>query len=342
MSAARASDRRKKSRDRWVIVLAGGAGRRLGTLTADALGRRVPKQFCALKGERSLLQMALARANRRAPRERQLVVVNEAHEYWWSRELSGLPPENVVVQPADRGTAVGLFLPLLSLRRRDPRAEVVVLPSDQFFSREDVLADALESASGELDRHPGRVLLLGAEAYRPDPELGWIEFGSADGAARAHPVAAFREKPSADEARRLFERGALANCLILVATLRDLVALYENLSPLPEEFRELGREEKVTRDRLARVYDRLQPLDLSRDLLEAAPDRLMVLPLAGCGWSDLGTARGVRECLLRERPPQLASLSGCRAPVDLSTPRRTGYRFSDISLDELARFVEML
>lgn len=330
------------SRDRWVIVLAGGSGRRLSRLTEDAWGRAVPKQFCALTGERSLLQMALARADRNAPRERQVVVVNEAHEHWWSRELGGLPPENVVVQPADRGTAAGVFLPLLAVHRRDPQAEVVVMPSDHYFAHEDVLAEGLEAASSEIARHPGRLLLMGVEATRPDSDVGWIEAGGGDATAGARPVTAFREKPSPIEARRLFERGALVNCLILVAAVEDFIALFERHSVLPKRFRKLRRDTDVTRGRLASLYAGLEPLDLSADLLEAAAQELLVLSLGRCGWWDLGTARSVRECLLRQRPPRSTSHSGCRAPVDLSVPRLPAPDCSRLSPQELARFVEML
>ena len=342
MSEVGAEKRGTGIRDRWAIVLAGGSGRRLSPLTADAWGRTVPKQFCALAGERSLLQMALARADRRAPRERQLVVVNQAHEHWWSRELGHLPPENVVVQPADRGTAVGLFLPLLQVHRRDPGAEVVVLPSDHFFAREDILAGALEEATSELARHPGRLLLLGVEAARPDPDLGWIEVGGGDATARARPVAAFREKPPSAEAHRLFERGALINSLIIVAAVEDLMSFFERRSALPEKFRGASREAEAPRDRVASIYSGLDSLDLSTDLLEAATEDLLVLRLDRCGWSDLGTTRSVRECLLRQHPPRLAAVSSCRAPVDLSLPRHPLPDGSGISAEELARFVEML
>lgn len=342
MSRAGATERGTRGRDRWVIVLAGGSGRRLSALTADARGRPVPKQFCALSGERSLLQMALARADRRVPRDRQMVVVDRGHEHWWSRELAGLPPENVVVQPADRGTAVGLFLPLLTVQRRDPEAEVVVLPSDHYFAREDLLAESLDEASAEIARSPGRLLLLGVEASRPDPDLGWIEVGTGGGEEGARPVAAFREKPSPMEARRLFERGALANCLILVAAVEDFLALFELHSVLPERFRELSPEGHLEGEQVARIYSRLAPLDLSADLLEAATERLLVMSLGRCGWSDLGTTRSVRRCLLEQRPPRLAAVDGCRAPVDLSQPRLPRVSCKGISPEELNRFVEML
>jgi mannose-1-phosphate guanylyltransferase len=42
-------------------------------------------------------------------------------------------PGTVLVQPANRETAPGLFLPLLWIARRDPEATVVVFPADHFI-----------------------------------------------------------------------------------------------------------------------------------------------------------------------------------------------------------------
>lgn len=333
---------REREGQRWVVVLAGGAGRRLRTLTSDAYGRTVPKQYCALRGERSLLQIALARADKQAPRDRQLVVVDRAHEHWWSRELADLPRENVVVQPADRGTAVGLFLPLLAIHRRDPRARVVVLPSDHYFGREDRLAAALKRAAGEIGRRPGGVVLLGVEAAAPDPELGWMELGAVAADSPLHRVVSFHEKPSPGKAAWLFERGALVSSMILVARSEDLLEFFRRHSVLPERFRAPLAHGELAGDELHRIYGALEPVDLSADLLQGAAEELLALRLDGCEWADLGTERAVRRCLLRQRPPALASLTGCRAPVDLSAPRLPRTLCSDLPRDELARFVEML
>jgi mannose-1-phosphate guanylyltransferase len=328
--------------ERWVVVLAGGAGRRLGALASDSRGRTVPKQYCALRGDRSLLQMTLARAARVAPRERHVVVVDRAHERWWSPELVALPPDNVVVQPADRGTAVGIFLSLAAIRRQDPRAQIAVLPSVHYFGREEVLARKLESAFAEIGEQPGRPILLGVEPSGPDSRFGWIEGGSAPAKAGAVPVVSFHERPSTREASRLRERGALVNSLILVANLEDLLSFIERHSPLADRLRGLLEGAGPSSDELAAIYGRLQVVDLSSDLLRRAADELLVLRVDRCGWADLGTVRGVRQCLLRHRPRRLASLTGCRAPVDLSAPRPVRYRSGGISEEELSRFVEML
>src|SRR5262245_31154240 len=107
----------------WAIVLAAGEGKRLRELTMRG-GIDTPKQFCSLRGGRSLLGDALARAARIAPRKRMLVVVAAEHRRFWERELADLPRENVIVQPANRGTAAGVLLPALTVLERDPEARL--------------------------------------------------------------------------------------------------------------------------------------------------------------------------------------------------------------------------
>ena len=50
-------DRRLAPREHlWAVVLAGGRGRRLASLTRELYGEERPKQFAALIGKQSLLQ----------------------------------------------------------------------------------------------------------------------------------------------------------------------------------------------------------------------------------------------------------------------------------------------
>src|SRR5262245_60334673 len=59
----------------WTIVLAGGEGTRLGSLTRALYGEDLPKQFATLNGDRSMLQTTLQRTARFCPVERTVVVV---------------------------------------------------------------------------------------------------------------------------------------------------------------------------------------------------------------------------------------------------------------------------
>jgi mannose-1-phosphate guanylyltransferase len=63
----------------WAVVLAGGEGMRLRSVTRAIVGDDRPKQYVPLIGADSLLRQTMARAARLSPRERTLVVSQQHH-----------------------------------------------------------------------------------------------------------------------------------------------------------------------------------------------------------------------------------------------------------------------
>lgn len=114
--------------NQWTLVLVGGDGTRLQELTREITGAPIPKQYCRLLGERSLLEATLDRARHVTPPHRTLVVVNSDHLAIGRDQLDGVPTANVVVQPCNRDTGPGLLFALQHLAQTDPSAIVVVMP----------------------------------------------------------------------------------------------------------------------------------------------------------------------------------------------------------------------
>src|ERR1700692_3911661 len=83
----------------WAIVLAGGEGNRLQSLTTDDSGDTVPKQFCSLRGGQSLLAETLQRAASVVEPDHICVIVAAQHRRWWEPMLSEMTKSNIIVQP---------------------------------------------------------------------------------------------------------------------------------------------------------------------------------------------------------------------------------------------------
>lgn len=285
----------------WALVLAAGEGSRLRALTTTN-GVAVPKQFCSLQGGPSLLQEALHRAEAVAPRARICTIVAAQHRRWWQGPLWSLPARNIIVQPENRGTAAGLLLPLLHIEARDSQARVVVLPSDHYVRDEATLARSLRNTTTKIRSEHDEIFLLGIGPDEADPELGYILPSTGDG-TKGFRVAQFVEKPPMTLARSLIERGGLWNAFILAAPVRSFIQLFEQRYPgILADMRTAARHDSVdpqiplaTTD----LYERLPELDFSRHVLQGAEDSLRVLPVAPCGWSDLGTPQRVAEALRR-------------------------------------------
>jgi mannose-1-phosphate guanylyltransferase len=268
--------------------------------------------------------MALRRAAAIAPPARTLVAVTQRHEKWWRNLREVLPAENLIVQPAQRGTGIGILHPLLEILARDPAAVVAVLPSDHYFSNEETLAASLRGAMACTRKFPRQILLLGLEPDEPDPELGYIVPAS-PAEQNVRGVCGFVEKPDARNARALIDQGALWNSFIIAADGRALLGVFQRRYPgVVSELRKflaLSPAGAQRRDEMARLYDQLPSMDFSRDILVKCVDVLRVLPLAACGWSDLGTQSSLHRILSRHRArissaPQAPP--GARGHVDLA------------------------
>lgn len=282
----------------WAIVLAAGNGTRLSSLTRDAAGAAVPKQFCSLDGSVSLLEQTLARAATVVGWQRTTTIVAASHRPYWEPPLKDLPRDNIVVQPLDRGTAVGILLPALRIAARDPDARILILPSDHYVAEESVLENTLRCALEDIRESPAGVALLGVEADEPDAGLGYI-VSHAAGHPRMRCVDRFIEKPSVEEARRLVNTGALWNSFIMVSRAASLIELLRQCCPeLVRALRSIRPHDEAA---LLRLYRELPVIDFSRHIAAASEQRLAVMTVPPCGWNDLGTPHRLAQTLTRQR-----------------------------------------
>ena len=94
---------------------------------------------------------------------------------------------------------------------------MAVLPSDHYYSHEDLFTAALESAFEVANTRPDSIVLLGADPSGPEIEYGWIEPGAVAGPnARVFHVNGFHEKPPLRMAEYLFRKGCLWNTFVMI------------------------------------------------------------------------------------------------------------------------------
>lgn len=294
------------SGDYWALVLAGGDGTRLQELTRAIAGTPIPKQYCRIMGDRSLLEVTLARAQYFAPHERTLVIVNRDHLNFACEQLRALPPQNVLVQPCNRDTGPGLTFSLLHLARYHPGATVAVFPCDHYVSDDLAFIAHVQRATRIVNQLPEKVVLLGICPDCPEPGYGYIEpaqpLQTLPDASTAYHVAAFWEKPTAGLAQKITTRGGLWNSFVMVFQLERMLKLLQHMMPTYfEQMRVFCHHPGA----IAAGYRELIPWNFSSHFLAHIPQHLVVLRVDDVAWSDWGTPESIERTFatLKQVPP---------------------------------------
>ena len=296
----------------WAVVLAGGEGTRLQSFTRLIAGDDRPKQFCRIFGGRSLLQDTLTRVALNVESDSTLCVVLKDHQRFYESELEGCDRSRMVEQPLSRGTGAAVAYGLRRVQALASGPAVVgFFPSDHHYANGLALQRTVAMAYNAARNHPDRVFLVGAEATEPESDYGWIEPATAlvDGplTRTIRAVGRFWEKPSLEVARALLSRGCLWNTFIVIGCEAAFSRLLARVQPeFWAAFESLGRRfEGTPRElvRAQRVYERVAPMDFSRQVLEQAAGMLAVVPMAHAGWTDLGRPARVLDVLSRRPQP---------------------------------------
>jgi mannose-1-phosphate guanylyltransferase len=284
---------------RCAIIMAGGDGTRLASLTRAITGHDVPKQFCALLTEHTLLEQTRRRAALTIAPEDTLTVVSRKHEPFFTPLLRNDPGRNVVIQPSNRGTA-----PALRLAAKCPGASVAVMPSDHYLSDEREFMRHVDAAFNIVAARPELTVMLGMAALAPETSYGWIEPGTSifSGDFVLSSVRSFVGTPPLDTAISLMRRGSLWNSCVIVARISTLIGLIMMAEPeLYFAFASMRHLFGTTfeRDSVDRLYADVAERSFAHDILKSCPVNLAVMPVRGVAFTDLGEERRVLDTARR-------------------------------------------
>lgn len=279
------------------MIMAGGGGTRFWPRSRQ----RRPKQFLALTGERTLLQLALDRLEAQVPAERTWVITSAPHRAETSRQLPSVPQAHVIGEPCGRDTAACIGLGAALIARQDPDAVMIVTPADHVIEPVQEFRRATHVAELMAEEYPQAFITFGIPPNHPAIGYGYIhrgpEIASRQGihVFRAEPAPgennAFREKPKAELAQRYFDAGDYFwNSGIFVwkvATILD--ALRERRPNLHAAVRRIADAWDSPRrdDELALQYELLERISIDYAVMEHAKDVLIVQ--APYSWDDVGS-----------------------------------------------------
>jgi mannose-1-phosphate guanylyltransferase len=253
-------------RDGWAVVLAGGDGTRLQSLTRNIAGDFRPKQFCRLFGGKTLLRQTRDRIEPLFPGDRTLIVVTRTHERFYADELSETGDSPILVQPQNQGTGVAIITGILRILQAQPDAVVAFFPSDHYYSNDRAFRAVIGSARRFARKHSKSVILLGAEAHAPEVEYGWIEPGRLIGkepGSQLLRVNRFWETPSLGEAQSLLDARCLWNTFVAIGRASAFLDLLN--SQIPDVVEHISRG--LAKGGLDAAYLGVRAVDFSREVL---------------------------------------------------------------------------
>jgi mannose-1-phosphate guanylyltransferase len=295
----------------WSVVFAGGEGARTREWTQATSGASDQKQFCFLNSNRSMFQLTLDRARQISCGGGILAVTISDFEPISKTQIDGRRVV-LLVQPANRGTTGAIYLALSHIMARDPNACVAIFPSDHYVEPEPAFVDSIRRAIEVSVLIPSRLVLVGATPDRMASDYGFLVPGDTVaryGRNRLSTVAAFRERPPADQIRSIHRAGGLWNTFIIIGRAQTFFEAGATCIPgTVNEFYRYVSTIDSCEERAARVSlsEAITQSDFSKDVLQNVPDRLAVFQLTGLHWSDRGQPERImaRSFRLNSDPEQ--------------------------------------
>lgn len=270
---------------RYAVIMAGGVGTRFWPHSR----RRRPKQFLAMDGRRTLLQETAARLLGLIPWARVVVVAPRDLAPLVRRQLPLLPRDNLIIEPAARGTAACLALAGAWIARRDPEASMAVFPADHAIRATARFRRCVERAF-EIAETDDCLVTFGIPPSSPETGYGYVEAGELvrRSAPKVHWATRFVEKPNRARAQRMLDSGRYywnsGMFVWRVAVLRDGLARHAaRTARVMEQLIAPGRGASAAR----RAFCRLPIVSIDVALMERAAR--VALVVATFDWNDVGS-----------------------------------------------------
>lgn len=284
-----------------LVVMAGGIGSRFWPMSTPER----PKQFADVLGTgRTFIQMTLDRFKGIVPAENVWVVTSQNYRDIVAEQLPELPLNNILLEPCRRNTAPCIAYAAWRIKSADPKATIVVSPSDHLvldvaeFQR--VVCSSLEYASTS-----DAIVTLGMKPTRPETGYGYIQTDMTSPSVRNKEifrVDAFKEKPDLSTAEKYIQKPNMLwnagifiwNVSTIVNSLRvyapEINEIFENLLP----YYGTDKEQAYINEE----FPKCENISIDYAVLEKS-EEIYCFP-ASFGWSDLGTWGSLHENVVKD------------------------------------------
>lgn len=273
-----------------LVIMAGGVGSRFWPMSTPDY----PKQFIDVLGcGRTLIQLTADRFKGICPSENVWVVTSEKYAETVKEQLPEIADDHILREPCRRNTAPCIAYVSWKIKARNPKANMVVTPSDHIVMNVTEFRRVIDSAM-KFTADSDAILTLGMKPTRPETGYGYIEADltiPSTSNKEVYRVYSFKEKPDLETAERYIKKNNFFwnagifvwNVSTVVNALRvyqpAISKIFERL--LPYYYTEQEQE------MINQNFPLCENISVDYAIMEKA-DEIFVFP-SDFGWSDLGT-----------------------------------------------------
>lgn len=285
----------------YCVIMAGGVGSRFWPLSRNA----TPKQFIDILGTgKTLIQHTYERFRKIFSSDQIYIITNIDYEHLVKQQIPEIEQSNILLEPIRRNTAACVAYASFKIFQKNPRATIVIAPSDHIILNEQNFLDTIRNAIRETSGK-NALMTLGIRPSRPDTGYGYIQFTNKTTDNKKNhqeilyefqdsnikKVKTFTEKPSYDLAVQFLESGDfLWNSGIFIWTAEAIVEAmkthaYDIASRFEEKLQYFNTPDEISV--INEIYSECRNISIDYAVMEKAEN--VYVYISDFGWSDLGT-----------------------------------------------------
>lgn len=275
----------------YVVIMAGGTGKRLWPLSR----KKHPKQVLKLFEGKTLLNNCFERLAPVFDKENIIVLTNINYLDIVRKNLPDIPPENVIAEPDVRDTAAAIGLAAAILTKKDPDATMAIVTADQLIEPPQVLQQAIKDAIAFVNKNHNSLVTFGIKPTFPSTQLGYIKCVNPEKYSECqndvYTVEAFKEKPDEQTAEQYLNSGQFFwNSGMFVWKAKTILDKLEKLLPdSTEPLKKIknGWGTANQQQTLEKWFVKIPKISIDYAVMEKT-DNVHAIKL-DCRWLDLGS-----------------------------------------------------
>jgi mannose-1-phosphate guanylyltransferase len=282
----------------YVAIMAGGIGSRFWPMSRT----NFPKQFLdILNTGKTLIQSTYDRFAGFIPPENIFVVTSSEYVNIVKTQLPQIPMQNILGEPSRKNTAPCIAYISFKLFQKDPKASLIVAPSDHHILDNIAYTKVTLEALAFVNKH-NAFITLGIKPSYPNTGYGYIQYEQHGVTDNVYKVKTFTEKPNLELAKTFLSSGEfLWNAGIFVWQVKNIITAFEKYLPEMYDVFYAEKEKFNTPEEipaLNQIYPQCTNISIDFGIMEKA-DNVYVIP-SSFGWSDLGTWNSAYENLEKD------------------------------------------